>query len=123
MILSRMGGLELWMSSSQVTDLLYILSNGGRASESAAARDAIRGLRKIVHGCAPGKAQVDAALLSPWSDFEDAFLFEAAKMMGASAIVTRDTKGFRDSPLPHFGPGVFIDWLKENHGISYETVS
>ena len=33
MIGGRVGEFELWVSSSQVTDLVYILSNGGRASE------------------------------------------------------------------------------------------
>ena len=33
MIGGRVGEFELWISSSQVTDLVYILSNGGRTSE------------------------------------------------------------------------------------------
>ena len=34
MIGGRVGEFELWVSSSQVTDLVYILSNGGRDRDS-----------------------------------------------------------------------------------------
>ena len=116
LVYARAGEYELWMSSSQVTDLLYILSNGGRSSETDAARAAVRGLRRIVHVCAPGEAQVDAALNSTWRDFEDAFLFEAARMIDADVIVTRDTRGFAQSPIPHLDVPAFFDWIEEGTG-------
>lgn len=49
MIGGRVGEFELWVSSSQVTDLVYILSNGGRASEMDAAMGQLRGLRTFVN--------------------------------------------------------------------------
>ena len=40
LVFSEFGDYELWMSSSQITDVHYILSNGGRRSELPAARAA-----------------------------------------------------------------------------------
>ena len=48
MIGGRVGEFELWISSSQVTDLVYILSNGGRTSEMDAVMGQLRGLRTLV---------------------------------------------------------------------------
>ena len=42
MVFAEMGDYELWMSSSQVTDIFYVLSNGGRPSCAPAAREALR---------------------------------------------------------------------------------
>lgn len=47
MIGGRVGEFELWISSSQVTALVYILSNGGRASEMDAVMGQFGGLRHL----------------------------------------------------------------------------
>ena len=114
MVLARVGAVELWMSSSQVTDLVYILSNGGRTSEQGVACAALRGLRKLVHVCAPGEAQVDGALDLAWDDFEDAFAYEAARLVGADGIVTRDGKGFGRSRIPALTPSEALAMLSRD---------
>ncbi len=112
MVYARVGAITLWMSSSQVTDLVYILSNGGRASEQGIARTAVRGLRDLVHVCAPGEEQVDNALVSEWKDFEDAFVYEAAQLVKADYIVTRDEKGFERSRIPVLSPSEALDNIR-----------
>ena len=62
MIGGRVGEFELWVSSSQVTDLVYILSNGGRASEMDAAMGQLRGLRTFVNVFAASEREVDLML-------------------------------------------------------------
>lgn len=47
MIGGRVGEFELWISSSQVTDLVYILSNGGRTSEMEVCHGATAGLAHL----------------------------------------------------------------------------
>ena len=121
MAYARMGACELWMSSSQVTDLLYILSNGDRSSGQATARAAVRGLRKLVHVCAPGEREVDGALASAWADFEDAFLYEAANLVGVDRIVTRDRTVFSQSPIPAMTPSEVLAWVTESAGIGGEA--
>lgn len=116
MALSAAGILELWMSSSQVTDLVYILSNGGKTGQQDAARAAVKGLRRLVHVCAPGEQQVDDALESSWKDFEDAFVHEAARLVGASRIVTRDQTGYVQSRIPVVSPSEALTQVRAVQG-------
>lgn len=62
MIGGRVGEFELWISSSQVTDLVYILSNGGRTSEMDAVMGQLRGLRIFVNVFAASEREVDLCL-------------------------------------------------------------
>lgn len=62
MIGGRVGEFELWISSSQVTALVYILSNGGRASEMDAVMGQLRGLRTFVNVFAASEREIDLML-------------------------------------------------------------
>ena len=42
---------------------------------------------------------VDQALASPFSDFEDALQYHAALPKGVSAIITRNTRDFRNASI------------------------
>ena len=78
MIGGRVGEFELWISSSQVTDLVYILSNGGRTSEMDAVMGQLRGLRTFVNVFAASEREVDLMLATSWHDPEDYLLYEIA---------------------------------------------
>ena len=56
MIVGRVGEFELWMTSSQVTDLIYILSDGGKQSLMPSVLERLRGLRTFVEVFAVGGA-------------------------------------------------------------------
>lgn len=71
-----MGDYELWASASQISDIFYVLSEGGKASKTDAAKAALISLRGIIKICAPGGEETDKALESTWSDFEDALLYQ-----------------------------------------------
>lgn len=114
---------ELWVSSSQVSDLFYILSKGGRVPESSSARRALERLRQNVHVCSVGESQVDAALASAWEDFEDALVCQAAISIGASAIVTRNARDFSQSPIPALDADGFFSWMGETKGLVFEEVT
>lgn len=43
-----------------------------------------------------------------WDDFEDAVVAAAAESAGCDAIVTRNVKDFRDSPVPAWTPEEFL---------------
>lgn len=51
------------------------------------------------------------ALVSPVKDCEDAILAAAAKREKLDAIITRNTKDFRESPVPAYYPGNFLTML------------
>jgi predicted nucleic acid-binding protein len=51
---------------------------------------------------------VDQALASPFSDFEDALQYHAALTKGVSAIITRNTRDFRNAAIPVMTAGEFL---------------
>lgn len=122
LVFSEFGDYELWMSSSQITDVHYILSNGGRRSELPAARAALRGIRRFVRVCSPGEREVDLALDSTWEDFEDALVYQAAVSIGARAIVTRNERDFSLSSIPALSPTAFFPWFEHRYGRYYEEL-
>ena len=66
--------------------LVYILSNGGRASEMDAVMGQLRGLRTFVNVFAASEREVDLMLATSWHDPEDYLLYEIA---------------WRLEPMPH----------------------
>jgi hypothetical protein len=51
------------------------------------------------------------ALSLGWPDFEDAVCVAAAELCGCDAIVTRDTKGFVESPVRIIDCPTALAWL------------
>ncbi len=123
MVFAEMGDYELWMSSSQVTDVFYVLSNGGRPSCVSAARDVLRALRRFVRVCAPGEREVDRALDSDWPDFEDALVYQVATSIDASVIVTRSALNFGRSAIPVRTPEEFFSWMEQRNHLAYDEVA
>lgn len=123
LVFGAMPDYELWMSSTQATDVFYILSNGDAGSSRPAARQALRQLRRNLHICNVGEREVDAALASPWEDFEDALVYEAAASIGASAIVTRNARDFARSPIPALDANGFFSWMEETRNLSFEEIT
>ena len=62
MIAGRVGEFDLWISSSQVTDLIYILSEGGKPSLIPETRERIQGLRTFANVFAVSEREIDKCL-------------------------------------------------------------
>jgi predicted nucleic acid-binding protein len=56
---------------------------------------------------------VEQALRLPLADFEDAVTAAAGQTCGCDFIVTRDSKGFRGSPVRALGPEAVLPMLKD----------
>lgn len=123
MIAGRVGEFELWMTSSQVTDLIYVLSDGGRQALMPSVLERLRGLRTFVEVLAVGEAEVDRMLLSSWKDPEDALMFESALSLKADAIITRNAKDFESSLVRAMTAREFFDWLRDEQGVDYQEVA
>lgn len=121
MLCGRAGEFDLWISSSQFSDLLYILSEGGRRSELARVTKQLRGLRTFVQVHSLSSEEIDIVLSSPWQDPEDQLLAEAALRLRADAIISRDAEGFKGSLVPVFDCDQFFAKL-ESEGITYEAI-
>ena len=123
MIAGRVGEFELWMMSSQVTDLIYVLSDGGRQALMPSVLERLRGLRTFVEVFAVGEAEVDRMLSSSWKDPEDALMFESALSLRADAIITRNAKDFESSLVRAMTAREFFDWLRDEQGVDYQEVA
>ena len=122
MIVGRVGEFELWMTSSQVTDLIYILSDGGKQSLMPSVLERLRGLRTFVEVFAVGGAEVDRMLASAWKYPEDALMFESALSLKADAIITRNAKDFESSLVRAMTAREFFNWLRDEKGVDYQEV-
>ena len=119
MMCGRVGEFSLWIASSQVTDIIYILSNGGRKAEIPAVLQKLRALRTFVNVCPVSDSDIDKTLATTWSDPEDALLVELALKLCADAIITRDEDfPATDMIRVHDCPG-FFKWLEDEKRISY----
>jgi len=123
MLAGKVGELSLWVSSSQITDLVYILSEGGKHSCMQSVLARLRTVRSFIHVYATGESEIDAMLATRWSDPEDALLFEMALSLHADAIVTRNVVDFESEAIFVGNSSTFFDWLKEERGLAYEHVS
>lgn len=122
MLAGRVGDFDLWISSSQVSDLVYILSDGGKRSLMARTLERLRGLRTFVNVYAVGSSEVDKMLASSWADPEDALLFEVALSLKADAIVSRNKSDFESSLIRVFDCEELFDWLERDFGIAYDEL-
>ena len=122
MIGGRVGEFELWISSSQATDLVYILSNGGRANEIDVVMEQVRGLRTFVNVCAAGEREVDLMLAASRRDPEDYLLYEITLALRADALITRNQHAFPQGLVPVMDCDEFFRWMRDAHGLDYDEV-
>ncbi len=120
MLLGRLHIFDLWMGASQVTDVFYILTNGGRASQVLDIKNSIVNLRKFVHVSSLTEEDIDTALTSSWTDFEDACAYICASKIKADAIITRNKKDFEKSLIKVFDCDEWFEYLKASQGLTYE---
>ena len=90
------GNVHGYVSGHTVSIFYYVLKKSIGDQE---ARQTITNLLKKVKVAATTEGTVTAALLSPISDFEDGLVVANAIEIGAEAIVTRNIKDFKKSPV------------------------
>ena len=91
-----------------VTTIFYLVS---RAQGPAFARRATDGILRTFAEAPADEKVLRRALSLGWTDFEDAVCASAAEACGCDAIVTRDAKGFVDSPVRIIDPPTALAWL------------
>ena len=87
---------KCFTSALVVANVYYILA---KIEGRQYAMDRIRRLRKLI-GIAPiNESTVDAALSSPYKDFEDSIQFYCAVQNGISTLITRNTRDYPKEQL------------------------
>lgn len=121
-ICAQIGEFELWASASQFTDLVYLLSDGGKPSLMPEVLERLRALRGFVNVCSLGPTDIDNMLNSGWRDPEDYIIYAGALSVEADAIISRDRDDFQESSIRVFDCDELFRWLQEDHDLIYEEV-
>jgi predicted nucleic acid-binding protein len=87
-----------YITATTLTDIFYIARKHTR--DIAQARQAVSEILTAMVICPIDRGVLESALDSGFSDFEDAVQIFAAVSQGLEIILTRDQKGFTDSPIP-----------------------
>ena len=122
MLMGRVGEFSLWIASSQVTDMIFILTDGGQKRKVPEVLERLRVLRTFVNVLPVTDSDIDKMLSTSWSDPEDALLVELAIKMHADAIITRDDDFPQTDAIRVHDCEGFFAWLKEARGISYDDM-
>lgn len=122
MIGGRVGEFDLWITASQFTDLVYVLSDGGKRSLIPGTLERLRGLRTFVNVYSVTDADVDSMLSSSWRDPEDALLFQAALRTKADFIATRNADDFESDLVKAVDCEGFFQALRDEQGLEYDEV-
>lgn len=128
MIAGRVGEFTLWIASSQISDIVYVATDGGRKDRIPQVLEQMRMLRSIVNVLPVTESDVDKMLATTWSDPEDVLLFDIALKAHVDAVITRD-EDFKKAvekagidAIEVFDCSEFFDWLKAEHDVSYAEI-
>lgn len=122
MLCGRVGEFSLWISSSQVTDIIFIMTDGGKKSKVAETLEHLRALRTFVNVLSVTDTDIDKMLAASWSDPEDGLLIELALKMHADAIITRDDDFPKTDLVRVQDCADFFAWLKAEKNLTYDEI-
>jgi predicted nucleic acid-binding protein len=111
MLLDRVAGKSLdgLLGAATVTTIHYLAT---KAAGTAAAQRHLRTLLGLFDVAPVTRAVLTDALELEFPDYEDAVLHEAARHAGATAIITRDAKGFAKARLKVYAPGELLRFMQ-----------
>ena len=96
------GSTAGYLCASAVTTIHYLTAKVAGARRARTHVDKLLALFEV----APvNRGILEAALQARFTDFEDAVTHEAARQVGADALVTRNLRDFKHSAVPVYSPG------------------
>lgn len=101
--------IEGYICATTVTTIDYLL---GLALDPDAARAALQRLLDMFEIAPVNRPVLEQALRSNIADFEDAVLEQAARLVSADAITTRNLKDFARSSIMVFDPSELLSAVK-----------
>ena len=106
--LTEQSELESCLCATTVTTVDYLLS---QVLDKSEARAALHRLLELFEIAPVNRPVIEEARQSRIKDFEDAVIERAAHLVGAQAIVSRDTKGFKHSIVKALDPPELLAFL------------
>ncbi len=101
--------IEGFLCATTITTVDYLL---GQALAPEKARDALKKLLDLFEIAPVNRPVLEQALRSGISDFEDAVLEQAGRLVAADAITTRNIRDFEKSTVTVYDPGELISTVK-----------
>ena len=101
------GVAEGMLAAHTITTVHYLI----RKELGAARANAVSAVLRVLKPAPVDSDVVQQALQLPFADFENAVTAAAARLAGCDYIVTRDPKGFRESPVRALAPEGVIPLL------------
>lgn len=111
----ELGRLDGYLGATTLTTIHYLAT---KAVGGERARRHVRSLIALCRVAPINRVVLEEALTLGFTDFEDAVLHEAARHVGADAIVTRDPGDFRKSTLRILSPRECIEILRQSQAPS-----
>jgi predicted nucleic acid-binding protein len=102
------GEISGWLCATTVTTLFYFVAK--TAGRDAALTD-LKKLFSLFEIATVNRPILEGALDAGFSDYEDAVLHQAALQVDAKAIVTRNSRHFKNAVLPVYTPNELSEIL------------
>ena len=103
------GEFDGYICATTVTTIHYLAS---RAIGEKKAMNSLRKLISFLDVAAIDRKVIEGAMGGKGRDFEDKVISQAASSVGAKVIITRNVKDFKDSDVPAYAPGEFLNMLR-----------
>ncbi len=98
-----------YICATTVTTIHYLATKAAGASK---AKKSIHRLLSLLEVAPVNRAVLEGALESRDDDFEDGVVSEAASHLGATAIITRNVRHYKNSPVPAYLPTEILKMFK-----------
>lgn len=99
------------MLACMASTIDYVVQSRKYASKEDSVK-ALTGLMTLMDVLDVAAIDVERAIQSPFGDFEDAVIAFASKRHDVDLILSRDKKGFKESPVPVMSPQDFVRQFK-----------
>jgi predicted nucleic acid-binding protein len=103
------GEIQIYISAITPNNTFYTTR---KQIDKATAFKAIEGLLQLVEVCRTDKAVLQKAFTLNFTDFEDAVQCASAMAENLDAIVTRNLKHYKNSPVKVYSPTEFLQFLQ-----------
>ena len=90
-----------WLCATTVTTIFYFVA---RTAGRDTALTGIQKLLSLFEIATVNRPVLEGALVAGFSDYEDAVLHQAARQVDVKAIVTRNSRHFKNAALPVYTP-------------------
>lgn len=102
--------IDGYLCATTITTIDYLVS---KFQNKQKARELICQLLDVFSVAEVNETVLTKAVVSDFSDFEDAVLYQSACYSGVNGLVTRNSKDFKTADLPVYSPNELWQLIKE----------